>query len=97
MKDVLNIIGRGGLRTSLEDTRGFALPTVLLLMMVLSTLTVLLLISSSDQQRAGRAMRESAHSFYTAEAGLNAVVAQWDSLKYDTLLAASGDSVDLGW
>lgn len=88
---------RGGSRTSLEDRRGFALPVVLLLLMVLSTITVFFLISSSDQQRAGRAMRESAHSFYAADAGVNMVLAQWDSLQYDTLVAAPGDSVDLGW
>lgn len=88
---------RGGSRTSLEDRRGFALPAVLLLLMVLSTVTVFFLISSSDQQRAGRAMKESAHSFYAADAGVNVVLAQWDSLQYDTLVAAPGDSVDLGW
>ena len=32
----VDIGSRGGSKTSLEDTRGFVLPTVLMLMMVLS-------------------------------------------------------------
>ena len=92
-----DITRRGGSQTSFEDRRGFVLPTVIMLMMVLSTLTVFLLISSGDQQRAGRAIRESARSFYAADAGLNAVLAQWDSLSYDTLASNPGDSADLGW
>ena len=92
-----DITRRDGSQSSPEDTRGFALPTVLVLMMVLSTLTVFLLSSSSDAQRAGRAIRESARSFYAADAGVNAVIADWASLSYDTLAPNPGDSADLGW
>ncbi len=97
MSEFVNTPHRGGSQTSPEDRRGFALPTVLMLMVVLSTITVFLLSSSSDQQRVGRAMRESARSFYAADAGLNAVLAEWDSLSYDTLASNPGDSADLGW
>ena len=89
----VDISSRGGSRTSLEDTRGFVLPTVLMLMMVLSTISVFLLISSGDQQRAGRAMRESARSFYAADAGLQSAIANWDQGAFDTLLANAGDSL----
>lgn len=66
-------------------------------MVVLSTLTVLSLLGSSHLQRAGRGMGESPRSLYAAEAGVNAVLAEWDFLSYDTLLTTPGDSVDLGW
>ncbi len=64
--------------------------------MVLSTVSVILLLNSSNEQKAGRAMRESARAFYATDAGLNMVVAEWESLRYDTLMATPGDSVDLG-
>ncbi len=66
MLKITALTGRRGPQTSPEDRGGFALPTVLVLMVVLSTLTALLLASSSDAQRAGRAIRESALSFYAA-------------------------------
>ena len=91
------LLQEGGSQTSPEDRRGFALATVLVLMVVLSSLTVFLLSSSGDMQRAGRAIRESARSFYAADAGVNAVLADWDSLRYDTLAPDPGDSADLGW
>ena len=92
-----DITRRGGSQTSPENRRGFALPTVLVLMVVLSTLTALLLASSSDAQRAGRAIRESALSFYAADAGVNDVLTDWESQSYDTLAPNPGDSADLGW
>ena len=97
MKNFRDIARRGGSRASPGDSGGFVLPVVLLLLMVLSTVTVFFLISGSDQQRAGRALRESARSFYAADAGVNAVLAEWDAAGYDTLLATTGDSLDLGW
>ena len=97
MLKVADVTRRGRSQTSPENKRGFALPTVLVLMMVLSTLSVFLVSSSSDAQRAGRAIRESARSFYAADAGVNAVVAGWESLSYDTLAPNPGDSADLGW
>ena len=92
-----DVTRRGRSQTSPENRRGFALPIVLVLMMVLSTLTVFLLASSSDTQRSGRAIRESALSFYAADAGLNEVLTDWGSSSYDTLAPNPGDSFDLGW
>ena len=88
---------RGGSQTSSEDTRGFALPTVLVLLVVLGTLTSFLLSGSSDAQKAGLAIRASARSFYAAEAGLNEVLGDWESSSYAALAPNPGDSADLGW
>ena len=88
---------RGGSQTAPEDTRGFALATVLVLLVVLGALTGFLLSGSSDAQRSGLAIRASARSFYAAEAGLNEVMGDWASQSYDTLASSPGDSADLGW
>ena len=93
MWEFVDISSRGGSKTSLEDRRGFVLPTVLMLMMVLSTIGVFLLRSSSDQQRAGRAMRESARAFYAGDAGIQSAIANWDQAAMDTVLATPGDSL----
>ena len=92
-----DVTHRGRSRTSPENRRGFALPIVLVLMMVLSTLTVFLLASSSDAQRSGRAIRESARSFYAADAGLNEVLSDWESQSYAGDAPNPGDSFDLDW
>ena len=92
-----DVTHRGRSRTSPENRGGFALPIVLVLMMVLSTLTVFLLASGSDAQRAGRAIRESARSFYAADAGMNTVLGDWESQSYAADAPNPGDSFDLGW
>lgn len=79
------------------DERGTALPTIIVLMVVLGFMTVAALQTTSDDRMAAHNVRESTRAFYAAEAGANLVVAQWDSLQYDTLMAAPGDSFDLGW
>ena len=95
MSTSLNLERRYGFGPASGNEAGFALPAVLLLMTVLSTVSVFFLLTSSNQQRAARAMRESARSFYATEAGLNMVVAEWDSLRYDTLMTTPGDTLDL--
>ena len=97
MSNSLNRERRYGFGAPSENEAGFVLPAVLILMMVLSTVSVFFLANGSNQQRAGRAMRESARSFYATEAGLNLIMSRWDSLSYDTLFANTGDSVTLGW
>ena len=92
-----DVTRRGRSQTSPDNRRGFALPTVLVLMMVLGTITALLLSSSSDAQRSGRAIRESALSFYAADAGLNQVLSEWESQSYANDAPNPGDSFDLGW
>ncbi len=79
------------------DQRGSALPAIIVLMVVLGIMTVAALRTTGDDRLAAHNVRESTRAFYAAEAGANLVVAQWDSLQYDTLMAAPGDSVDLGW
>ena len=92
-----DITCRGGSHTFPENRRGFALPVVLMLLVVLSTVTAFLLASSSDAQRSGRAIRESARSFYAADAGVNQVLSDWQSQSYAALAPNPGDSADLGW
>ncbi len=84
--------GRSGKR---ED--GFALAAVLFVMALLGVLAITSLATTDDERRASLGMRESAKAFYAAEAGVNLVLASWDSLQYDTLMSNPGDSVDLGW
>ncbi len=79
------------------DERGNALPAIIVLMVVLGVMTVAALRTTSDDRLAAQNVRENTRAFYAAEAGLNAVVANWGSLQYDTLMAAPGDSADLGW
>ncbi len=76
---------------------GLALPAVILVMVLVSALALASLMTTGDERAAGRALRESAKAFYAAEAGANALVANWDNASYDTLMAGPGDSLDLGW
>ena len=76
---------------------GFALAAVLFVMAMLGVLAITSLATTGDERRASVGMRESAKAFYAAEAGVNLVLARWDSLQYDTLFANPGDSVTLGW
>ncbi len=76
---------------------GFALAAVIFVLVLLGVLAVTSFVTTGDERRASVGMRESAKAFYAAEAGVNLVVAQWDSLQYDTLFAAPGDSANLGW
>ncbi len=91
-----DITRRGGSQTSPENRRGFALTAVLVLLVVLGALTGFLLKGSGNAQGAGRALRESARSFYAAEAGVNDILTDWESQSYDTLTPNPGDSADLG-
>ncbi len=76
---------------------GFALPGVLLALVLLGAIAVASLMTTGRDRMTGRALRESAKAFYAAEAGANAIIAEWDQAGYDTLLAGPGDSLDLGW
>ena len=53
---------------------------------------------AGHQRQAGSGALKSAKAFYAAEAGAHAVIAEWDSARYDTMtaLAGAGDSLDLG-
>ena len=76
---------------------GFALAAVIFVLALLGVLAVTSFITTGDERRASVGMRESARAFYAAEAGVNLVMARWDSVQYDTLIAGPGDSLDLGW
>ncbi len=76
---------------------GFALPGILLALVLLGAIAVASMMTTGQDHMTGRALRESAKAFYAAEAGANAIIAEWDQSGYDALLAAPGDSLDLGW
>ncbi len=76
---------------------GFVLPGVLLALVLLGAIAVVSMMTTGQERMTGRALRESAKAFYAAEAGANAIIAEWDQAGYDTLLAGPGDSLDLGW
>ncbi len=84
-------------RTYRKSQEGFALPAVIFILALLGVLAVTSLMTTGDARRASHGMRESAVGFYAAEAGANLVLADWDSLEYDTLFAGPGDTVDFGW
>jgi hypothetical protein len=73
------------------------LPVVVMGLLLMGTMTVAALLTADDEARSGRAMREATGAFYAAEAGLNWVYANWDTVKADVDTLAGGSSVDLGW
>ena len=80
-----------------QSERGFALPMVLLALVVLSVIVVTSIQTAGHQRQAGTGALESTKAFYAAEAGAHAIIAEWDSARYDTLTPSPGDSADLGW
>ena len=96
---MLNVLDRNGRETEgrSRSDEGFALPAVLFVTMMLSGLGIILLFTSGNERMAGRAVRESAKAFYAAEAGLNAVIGDWNQFAYDTLMPGAGDSLVQGW
>ncbi|MGD2215253.1 MAG: hypothetical protein PVJ64_00800 [Gemmatimonadales bacterium] len=79
------------------DERGFVLPVVVFGLMLMGTMTVAALLTAGDEARSGRAMREATGAFYAAEAGLNWVYANWDTVKADVDTLSGGNHIDLGW
>ncbi len=79
------------------DEGGFVLPVVIFGLLLMGTMTVAALLTAGDEGRSGRAMREATGAFYAAEAGLNWVYANWDTVKADVDTLSGGSSVDFGW
>ncbi len=78
--------------------RGFVLPAILIGLVIMTVVAVAALAVASDEQRSSRAMHEATGSFYAAEAGMNAILATWDSTTAAAIEALGpGESVDLGW
>lgn len=76
---------------------GFVLASVIFVVALLGVLAVTTVIMTGDERQAAHGIREGTRAFYAAEAGMNEVIATFDSLEYDTLMTAPGDSLDLGW
>lgn len=79
------------------NRRGTALPMVIVVLVILGVISVAALRTTDDARHAAHGVRENTRAFYAAEAGIEALAASWASQQYDTLLAAPGDSLDLGW
>ncbi|UCC71307.1 MAG: hypothetical protein JSV86_13045, partial [Gemmatimonadota bacterium] len=84
-------------KSAVANRRGFVLPVIVFGLMLMGTMTVAALLTADDESRSGRAMREASGAFYAAEAGLNWVYANWDTVKADVDTLSGGSSVDLGW
>jgi hypothetical protein len=82
---------------AVADRCGFVLPVIVFGLMLMGTMTVAALLTAGDEARSGRAMREATGAFYAAEAGLNWVYANWDTVKADVDTLSGGSSFDLGW
>ncbi len=79
-----------------QAQRGFALPAVLFVMAILGVLAVGSMMTTGDDRQAANGVREGTRAFYAAEAGLNAVLANWATAEYDTLITETGGTLDLG-
>ena len=80
-------------KARLGSREGFALPAVIFALFVMSSVAVAGLLTSTDERRSSMAVRQSFDAFYAAEAGLDAIVAEWKGQLYDTLMPSTGDSV----
>ncbi len=76
---------------------GVALPAVILVVALLTIVAIGSITTVSEEVKASRFMRESSRAFYAAEAGLEYVMATWDSAQYDAQLVNPGDTLALGW
>ncbi len=82
----------------IRGVRGFVLPVVIFSLVLLSTMALVGLLTSQDEYWSSSAMRQSSSAFYAAEAGLNEVLATWDSTRQAAVDSLSpGDSLTLNW
>ncbi len=89
---------RQGAKADDSGKQGFVLPVVVFGLILMSTMALVSLTTSRDEFWSSSAMRESSAAFYAAEAGLNELLATWDSTRQaqvDSL--AGGDSLVLSW
>ena len=77
--------------------QGFVLPVVIFALILMATMAVVALTTSRDELLSSSAMRQSSAAFYAAEAGLNWVYANWDTVEADVDTLSAGSSVDFGW
>jgi hypothetical protein len=84
-----------GARERVGGEPGFVLPVVIFGLMLMTTVAVVAMSMGGDEQRSSRAMRESSVAFYVAEAGIQQVWAEWDSIKDQVEALTAGDSLVL--
>jgi hypothetical protein len=80
-----------------RSTRGFVLPSVMFALAIMVVMVIAIKSASDDDRMGSRSVQEGTRSFYAAEAGLNWLVAHWDSLGYNGQMPAAGDTLDTGW
>jgi hypothetical protein len=85
------------MRAMNRSTRGFVLPSVMFALAIMAVMVIAIASTSDDDRMGSRSVQEGTRSFYAAEAGLNWLVAHWDSLGYNSQMPAPGDTVDVGW
>jgi hypothetical protein len=85
------------LATDTHREAGVALPAVILVIALLTLLAIGSVRTVGDEVRSSWYVRESAKAFYAAEAGVEYVMANWETAGYDSLLQNPGDTLDLGW
>ena len=73
------------------------MPAMLLLIVVLSLLGTVAITTTDNDRSAASSMLESQRAFYAAEAGMNAILEQWNQDHYDTIIDRPGDSTVVGW
>ena len=80
-----------------RNKRGTAMPAIMVLVAVLGIMAVAALRTTSDDRQASHGVRDRTRAFYAAEAGIQAITASWDSMRWDTLMTQPGDSAVIPW
>jgi hypothetical protein len=89
-------IGPRAARPATGDA-GIALPVVIVALGLLAFMMVGAFSVSRTEFKASHNVKESSVAVFAAQAGAEFLIANWDSLGVDSLLATPGDSLDLGW
>ncbi len=80
-----------------RNKQGTALPAIIVLVAVLGIMAVAALRTTSDDRQASHGVRDRTRALYAAEAGIQAITASWDSVRWDTLMSQPGDSAVIPW
>jgi hypothetical protein len=75
----------GTVSSPASGARGFALAVILFALVLIGALLAGVFFAARQEMRAGENVQSAQRAFDAAEAGLHAVVAQWDSGTYDVL------------
>lgn len=82
---------------SRRATAGFVLPLVVIALAMMGILVVAVLFTSDDDRDASLELQEGTRSFFAADAGVNAMLAQWPDSTYDTRVTTAGATYTVAW